>query len=186
MREKQRGATTVLGGPIQARIDRRTELAAIREAMPTLRATVVVPRLGLDLEAGAADQAAQVVSWATAVATDAPLEILAVPFGHPLWVMFSSGTTGKPKGIVHGHGGALMEHLKYLSLQLDLHRGDRYLWYSSTSWMMWNLLVSGLLVDTTIVLYDGSPTYRTTASRHYARRSRRRRRTRSSSPRPQR
>src|SRR3984885_9773988 len=140
------------------RIDRRSELAAIREAMPTLRATVVVPRLGLDL----VDQAAQVVSWATAVASDAPLEILPVPFAHPLWVMFSSGTTGKPKGIVHCHGGALLEHLKYLSLQLDLHPGDRFLWYSSTSWMMWNLLLSGLLVDATIVLYDGSPTHLST------------------------
>jgi len=117
------------------RMDRRTELAAIREAM---------------------------VPWSAAVGSDAPLEILPVPFAHPLWVMFSSGTTGKPKGIVHGHGGALLEHLKYLSLQLDLHPGEHFLWYSSTSWMMWNLLVSGLLVDTTIVLYDGSPTYPTT------------------------
>ena len=150
---------SVYGGK---RIDRRTELTAIREAMPSLRATVVVPRLGLDLDAGTEGQVVQTVSWATAVASDAPLEILPVPFAHPLWVMFSSGTTGKPKGIVHGHGGALLEHLKYLSLQLDLHRGERFLWYSTTSWMMWNLLVSGLLVDTTIVLYDGSPTYPTT------------------------
>ncbi len=140
---------SVYGGK---RIDRREELATIRRGMPTLRATVVVPRLGLDC-------GADTVGWATAVAVEAPLEITAVPFAHPLWVMFSSGTTGKPKGIVHCHGGVMLEHLKYLSLQLDLHPGERFLWYSSTSWMMWNLLVSGLLVGTTIVLYDGSPTH---------------------------
>ncbi|RDH74722.1 acetoacetate--CoA ligase [Mycolicibacterium moriokaense] len=134
------------------RHDRSAEIAEIRSKLPTLEATVLVPRLG-------AEPADDVTPWSKVLDLDAPLEITPVPFAHPLWVLFSSGTTGTPKGIVHGHGGVALEHLKYLSLHADLKPGERFCWYSTTSWMMWNLLVSGLLVGATVVLYDGSPTY---------------------------
>ena len=82
-----------------------------------------------------------------------------VPFGHPLWVLFSSGTTGLPKAITHSHGGILIEQLKLQTLNMDLRPGDRLFFYTTSGWMMWNFLVSSLLLGVTPLLYDGHPAY---------------------------
>ncbi|GHJ45813.1 acetoacetyl-CoA synthetase [Catellatospora sp. TT07R-123] len=127
-------------------IDRAGEVAAIRAALPSLEHTIVLPYTQGNVGLGelAAD-------------TGEPLAFTPVPFAHPLYVLYSSGTTGLPKPIVHGHGGILLEHLKMLALHHDLGPGDRYFWFSTTGWMMWNYLVSGPAVGAAIVLFDGNP-----------------------------
>lgn len=134
--------------------DRTAAIAELQASLPSLRATVVVGLLGTD-----APPMGDALSFAEATAAPCRPAFAHVPFDHPLWILFSSGTTGLPKGIVHGHGGILVEHLKSLGLCLDIGPRDRYLFYSSTSWMAWNYLVGGLLHGATIVLYDGSPAY---------------------------
>ncbi|MEN1968123.1 acetoacetate--CoA ligase [Lentibacillus sp. N15] len=130
----------------------------IQAELPTLAATIVVPYLNSNPKTG---QLTNVTIWDNAINTDQKLTLTYehVSFNDPLWVLFSSGTTGKPKPIVQSQGGILLEHLKALTFHVDLGEQDRFFWFTTTGWMMWNFLVGGLLTGSTIVLYDGSPGY---------------------------
>lgn len=137
--------------------DRMDVLSALVEGLPSLEQVLVLPYLNSTPDLAHLPKAAP---WSAAMATPAgPLSFSPVPFEHPIWVLYSSGTTGAPKAITHSQGGVLLEHFKYLAFHNDVHPGERFFWFSTTGWMMWNFVQAAWLRGATIVLYDGNPAY---------------------------
>lgn len=141
--------------------DRLETVQSIQSEIPSLEATITIPYLQTDADFS---KLKKPISWekATENTETKGLTFEHVEFNEPLWILFSSGTTGKPKPIVHSQGGMLIEHLKALTFHCDLGEDDRFFWFTTTGWMMWNFLIGGLLTGTTIILYDGNPAYPST------------------------
>lgn len=135
--------------------DKRPIVDELREKLPSLKKTILLSYLREDVQAP--DDS--VLLWDEIIREKAELTYEYVPFDHPLWILYSSGTTGLPKPIVQGHGGILLEHLKSLLIEENLTKESTFFWFTTTGWMMWNFLIGGLLVGASVVLYDGSPTY---------------------------
>ncbi|MFD1453422.1 acetoacetate--CoA ligase [Oceanobacillus sojae] len=130
----------------------------LQSALPSLKTTITIPYLNNQADFSTC---VHPISWEDATGCQEKLEMTYTPvaFNDPLWILYSSGTTGKPKPIVHSQGGILLEHLKAVHLHMDLSAGSRFFWFTTTGWMMWNFLVGGLLTGASIILYDGSPAY---------------------------
>ncbi len=140
--------------------DKRDTVRELCTLLPTVNQVIFIPYLNEN--AVLEDSEKEVVLWNELLSektSPIALSILPVPFSHPIWVLYSSGTTGVPKAITHSHGGNLLEHLKYTHFHNDIQPGERFFWFSTTGWMMWNFTLAAMLAGSTIVLYDGSPGY---------------------------
>lgn len=139
--------------------DRRPLLVELQEAIPSLYATIIVPYAFPDAQLFGETDRIQTLRYTDLLKQDAQLTFATLPFAHPLWILYSSGTTGLPKAIVHSTGGVLLNHVTQGGLQSNIHPGDRSFWFTTTGWVMWNSVVSNLTLGATAVLYDGNPFY---------------------------